>query len=185
VIFHPDSTERVTLEAGSLQWFIIKRDNLLGVRLRDLESDAIKKFTFIERYPVELSWRVEATLEVPAEKKVLSIANMVGQSIEQVSPGTLVFSWAGEEYRLDALEGNKDELFIIVGDETNGISTYGSGRYIYVKKPDAEGRVVLDFNTLYNPPCAFTIHATCLLPPEQNRLPFDITAGEKNYSEHP
>ena len=183
MIFHPDSTDKVVLESGSLQWFIIKRDNLFGVRLRDLESEVLKKFTAIERYPVEVAWRLEAELEVPAERKVLHVTNMLGQTIEQVSPGTVVFTWAGEKYRLDALEGNEDELFIIVGDETNGMDTYGAGRYIYVKKPGADGKVVLDFNMLYNPPCAFTAYATCLLPPEQNRLPFKVTAGEKNYEE--
>ncbi|MBL7857125.1 MAG: DUF1684 domain-containing protein [Cyclobacteriaceae bacterium] len=184
IIFHPDSAKAEVLETGPLQWFIIKRDNLLGVRLRDLESEALKKFTSIERYPVDASWRLKATLEMPSEKKVLSVANVLGQRVEQVSPGTLVFTWKGKTYRLDALEGNEDEFFMIMGDQTNGIETYGSGRYMYVKKPGPDGKIILDFNKAYNPPCAFTAHATCLLPPEQNRLPFEIIAGEKNYGDH-
>mgnify|MGYP002718266957 CR=1 FL=1 len=47
--------------------------------------------------------------------------------------------------------------------------------------PGADGRVVLDFNRAYNPPCAFTAFATCPLPPDGNRLDLAIEAGEKAY----
>ncbi|HPI81095.1 MAG TPA: DUF1684 domain-containing protein, partial [Cyclobacteriaceae bacterium] len=67
---------------------------------------------------------------------------------------------------------------------TNGNGTYPSGRYMYVKHPDGAGKVVVDFNKAYNPPCAFTEFATCPLPPRQNGLPLAITAGEKNYGKH-
>jgi uncharacterized protein (DUF1684 family) len=43
--------------------------------------------------------------------------------------------------------------------------------------------VVIDFNKAYSPPCAFTNFATCPLPPDQNRLPLSIHAGEK-YRDH-
>jgi uncharacterized protein (DUF1684 family) len=66
----------------------------------------------------------------------------------------------------------------MVGDATNGEETYGSGRYIYVDIPETDGKVHLDFNYLYNPPCSYSEFTTCLLPPLQNRLPFRIEAGE-------
>ena len=47
--------------------------------------------------------------------------------------------------------------------------------------PGKMGRVVIDFNKAYNPPCVFSPYATCPLPPEQNLLTIAITAGEKNY----
>jgi uncharacterized protein len=87
----------------------------------------------------------------------------------------------GKEYRLDALDGGKDELFIILGDLTNETETYPAGRYVYIKVPDATGHTIIDFNKAYNPPCAFTPFATCPLPPAQNVLPIAILAGEKNY----
>jgi len=40
---------------------------------------------------------------------------------------------------------------------------------------------MLDFNKAYNPACAFTSHATCPLPPAENRLQTRIEAGEKSY----
>jgi uncharacterized protein (DUF1684 family) len=181
VIFHPDSTKNSLLSHGSLQWFIIKRDDQVGIRLRDLESKSIEEFTGIERYEVNAEWRVEATLEIPAEPRKIDITNVLGQTTAQTSPGTLVFKLKEKEYRLDALEGGKDELFIILGDVTNETETYPAGRYLYIKIPDGNGRTTIDFNKAYNPPCAFTPFATCPLPPAQNVLPIAIQAGEKNY----
>ena len=115
---------------------------------------------------------------------LIPITNVLGTTSNQQSPGKLFFTINGKQYTLDALEGGKDELFIIFGDETNGLQTYPSGRYMYIKRPAGNGVTYLDFNKAYNPPCAFTDFATCPLPPKQNILPISITAGEKNYGHH-
>ena len=183
IIFHPDSAKNATLTHGSLQWFVIKRDDQVGIRLRDLQSREVEEFSGIGRYDVDPEWLVEANLEVSSTPRRISITNVLGQTTDQVSPGTLVFEIDGKTYKLDALEGNKEELFIIFGDATNEKETYPSGRYLYVKIPDASGKTILDFNKSYNPPCAFTPFATCPLPPSQNVLPIAIRSGEKNYKE--
>ena len=67
----------------------------------------------------------------------------------------------------------------MVSDETTGDDTYSGGRYIYLKLPETDGTVTLDFNYLYNPPCSFSKFTTCLYPPRQNHLPFKVLAGEK------
>jgi len=180
LIFHPDSTRAPQVQVGDLRWNIIKRDTKLGVRLRDNNAEALKTFTTIERYPVASEYRIEATLEQEDSSRTIDITNVLGQTTPQHSPGTLVFKLNGTTYRLDALaEG--DELFIIFADATSGIETYGAGRYMYAKKPIGNEKVILDFNKAYNPPCVFTPHATCPLPPRQNVLPVAIKAGEKNY----
>lgn len=179
-IFHPDSSRAVTAAHGSLQWFVIRRDNQVGIRLRDLTSKAVQEFRGIERYPVNPDWRVEADF-TPTEGKTIDITNVLGQTLLQASPGVLKFQLDGKDFSIDALDGGKDELFLIFGDPTNGNETYPSGRYLYVKRPDAEGKMVIDFNKAYNPPCAFTPYATCPLPPRQNVLTVAIEAGEKNY----
>lgn len=180
LIFHPDSTRAPQVQVGDLRWNIIKRDTKLGVRLRDNNAEALKTFTTIVRYPVAAEYRVEATLEQKDSLRTIEITNVLGQTTPQRSPGTLVFKLEGKTYRLDALaEG--DELFIIFADATSGTETYGAGRYMYAKKPIGNEKVILDFNKAYNPPCVFTPHATCPLPPKQNVLPVAIRAGEKNY----
>ena len=78
----------------------------------------------------------------------------------------------------------RDEFFIIFEDETTGASTYGGGRYIYVPRPKDGNKTFVDFNKAYNPPCAFTAYATCLLPTPENKLALAIPAGEKSYGDH-
>lgn len=179
-IFNPDSSSSPQIRVGDLRWNIIKREAKLGVRLRDDNAEAVKTFTSIERYPVSPEYRLEATLERGDSTRTIEITNVLGQTTSQYSPGTLVFEWQNKTYRLDALvEG--DELFIIFADATSGTETYGAGRYVYAKKPSGIEKVILDFNKAYNPPCVFTPHATCPLPPRQNVLPFAIRAGERDY----
>jgi uncharacterized protein (DUF1684 family) len=98
------------------------------------------------------------------------------------NPGAVVFQRGGRTYRLQALEGADGGLFLIFADRTNGHGSYGAGRYLDASAPDAGGRVRLEFNRAYNPPCAFTPFATCPLPPPENRLDLAIPAGEKAYA---
>jgi uncharacterized protein (DUF1684 family) len=183
LLFSPDMDTVPQLTHGSLTWFVIKRGDRYGVRLRDLQNEALTKFTGIERYPVTPAWRIEAKLEPHPTPKQISITNIVGQTSLENSPGTLVFTVDGKQHRLDALEEG-DKLFIIFADKTNGLETYGAGRYLYADKPGADGVTVLDFNKATNPPCAFVPYATCPLPPRQNFLSISIPAGEKSYGEY-
>jgi uncharacterized protein len=171
------------LASGSLRWFVIKRGNKYGIRLRDLESPELQHFAGVKTYPIDQKWRVEAKLEPAAADKKIAITDVTGQTSLQTSPGTLVFTLDGKEYRLDAVE-SEEQLFILFADKTSGKETYGAGRFLYAERPNSKGITVLDFNKSINPPCAFTTFATCPLPPKQNRLSIAITAGEKNYGNH-
>ena len=76
------------------------------------------------------------------------------------------------------------QLFLIFADATSGKETYGAARFLYAEMP-RDGRIVLDFNKAYNPPCAFTPYATCPLAPPENRLDLRVTAGELKYAKKP
>jgi len=183
VIFDKDSIRAPVVSYGSLRWTIIRRDDKIGIRLRDLESPQATDFKDIDRYAVDTTWKIPATLQAEEAPRTIAIKNILGQTNQQKTPGKLVFSIHNKQYTLDALEEG-DELFIIFADETSGKTTYPSGRFLSVKKPAADGSTIIDFNKAYNPPCAFTDYATCPLPPRQNVLPVAITAGEKNYGHH-
>ncbi|MBC5993632.1 DUF1684 domain-containing protein [Pontibacter cellulosilyticus] len=180
VVFGLEMQQAPVMKYGPLSWFVIKRGDKYGVRLRDSKSEARQHFKGIERYNVTANWKLEAKLEPSPFPKQIAITNVLGQTSQEASPGTLVFKVDGQEHRLDALaEGNK--LFIIFADKTNRTETYGAGRYLYADKPGADGTVILDFNRATNPPCAFVPYATCPLPPKQNFLTIPVPAGEKAY----
>lgn len=180
----PDTSgDPTVLALGSLRFWAIERGDRLGVRVVDLESPALAAFQGLEYFPVDPAWRVEARLE-RADGATVAVPNVLGQVDELPTPGALVFvhPTSGEELRLLPTQEGEGELFLVFGDATNGPETYGGGRFLYADPPDAEGRVVLDFNRAYNPPCAFTPYATCPLPPEPNKLAVRVEAGEKRYA---
>lgn len=181
-----ETGEPTVVQLGTLSLFLIQRGERLGVRVRDAASPALASFHGLETYPIRPDWRVTARFEPYQPPKPVAVPNILGDVEEQPSPGAVVFEHGGETLRLDALEGGDDgSLFLIFADATNGSETYGAGRFLDTDPP-RDGRVVVDFNRAYNPPCAFTAFATCPLPPQQNKLPLRVEAGEKKYgSGHP
>jgi len=168
---------------GSLLINIVKRGDRIGVRVKDSESRTRREFKGLEYFPIDPKWRIEARFEPYQPPKTIPITNVLGMTDEEVSPGALAFEVDSKTYRIDPiLEKGETDYFVMIADETTGRETYGAGRYLYVSPPDASGKVVVDFNKTYSPPCAFTNFATCPLPPRQNHLPFRIEAGEKKYS---
>lgn len=185
----PDTAgEPTVLASGSLRFFIIERVGNLGVRVRDLDNPHRRNFRGLSYFPVSTAWVFDARFEPYQPAHRLKIVNILGMEDDAVSPGAVVFTRDGREWRLDTvLESPGDrELFIMFADETSGHETYGAGRFLYIPLP-AGNRAQLDFNKAYNPPCALNDFATCPLPPPQNRLKLRIEAGEKKYeggSEH-
>lgn len=177
IIYKNEEEEPLVLNYKSLRWFVIKRGNDFYVRLRDLESNNLKTFKEIPTYPIDMNWKIEATLDTTTKNKI-EVNDVLGNTNLEESAGTLVFTINGITYRLDALDEG-DNLFVIFADTTNETETYYTGRFLIASKPDANGKVYLDFNKATNPPCAFTDFATCPLPPKQNILSVSITAGEK------
>lgn len=177
-IFNIDSMTSPTLSYSTYRWNIIKREDKIGVRFRDLNNPALAALTHINRFDANPKWKINAYLE-PSSLSTVAITNVLGQTYQQASPGKIVFEVDGKTYKLDAVEEGPELLQVIFGDETNGIESYPSGRFLYVTRPGADGKVIIDFNKAFNPPCAFSPFATCPLPPKQNILPIKVEAGEK------
>ena len=159
---------------------IIKRGERFALRMKDSQAETRTRFLGLDYFPLDPKWRVEARWEPYNPPKNISITDITGMVSDNPSPGALVFTVDGKEYRLDPIQEGED-LFIIFKDATSRDSTYQAGRYVYAKMPGKDGKVIVDFNKAYNPPCAFTPFATCPLPPAQNRFDIRIEAGEKRY----
>src|SRR3982751_3147002 len=174
----PDSDE--VIKIGRLNLYVIQRGDKLGIRLKDPDSEYRRNYHGIQHFPTREAYRVVAKW-VPEPRKI-PILNIIGQTEQSDNPGYAVFRLGGKEMRLYPIievPGDK-ELFYIFRDLTTGKETYPAGRFFYSDMPK-DGKVVLDFNKAYNPPCAFTPYATCPLPPKENHLPLRVEAGEKNY----
>jgi hypothetical protein len=184
IVLIDDQKKDITvLQIGSIKFNLIVRDTLYGIRFRDLNSDLVKNFKGVERFPIDESWKINAKFEAYNPVKEIDVPNVLGQISKEKCPGAVVFERDGKIYRIDAVDEGEDKLFLIIADKTSGEETYGGGRFIYVNKPDSTGTILLDFNKAYNPPCVFTKYATCPLPPLQNYLKLKIEAGEKVYGE--
>jgi len=170
------------LKLTTFTWFVIKRGDNLYVRVRDTESALLREFNGVERFPISEEWRVEGKVEFYKPDKNIPLQSTHDIVQNERVYGAVVFDIDGTAYRLDALgQPEATSLFIIFADETSAVETYGAGRYIYIDPPDENGKVFLDFNKAYNPPCAFNVHTTCPLPPPQNVLPIRVTVGEKTW----
>lgn len=165
------------VQAGAISFFVIKRGDRLGIRVKDSASPVLKSFEGMKYFPVNAALHFQAKL-IPEPKKI-PILNVLGHTELEDSPGIVEFTYKGEKYHLRPIyEG--DTLFFLFKDPTNKTQTYQAGRMLNTPLP-ANGSVDLDFNKSYNPPCTFTPYATCPLPPKENTLPFPVEAGEMRY----
>ncbi len=114
-------------------------------------------------FPVNPELHFEARF-VPDAKKI-PILNIVGQTEMQDSPGVVEFTYRGEQYHLRPIFEGKT-LFFLFKDPTNKTQTYQAGRMLNTPLPK-DGKVDLDFNLSYNPPCTF--HALRHLPVASER----------------
>lgn len=174
------ATHPSTLKIGALTCAIIERGGRFGVRVRDPDSPARLHFAGLRYFPYDQSWRIEGRFAAFPFRHTLRVPDASGGMQELISPGALVFSHGGKQFRLDVVdEGANEVYFVIFTDRTAGDSTYEAGRFLYVVRPDVLGRVTINFNRSFTPPCGFTPFATCPRPPQQNWLPIAVTAGER------
>ncbi len=178
--YQGEKPTRVTF--GTASFYVMPRGKDLYLRVRDTGAMTLKNFVGIDYFPIDPAWRIEATWVPFDPPRQINITNMIGITEPAPVPGKAVFTREGRTVELVPIDEGGDNLFFVLTDLTAGEETYGASRFLYAKKPGAgEGKVLLDFNRMQNPPCAFTEFATCPLPPKENRIPFRVTAGEKLY----
>jgi uncharacterized protein (DUF1684 family) len=181
----PDTADNPTvIELGNLRFHAIIRGERVGIRLKDLDSDAVRQFRGAQFFPLDLSYRVTASFLPSDGKQTVDVPNVLGDVSPTPIAGTAVFKLNGQELRLTDLGGDAAKgLFFVFSDPTSKTDTYPGGRFLKTD-PVTDGTVVLDFNRAYNPPCAVTPYATCPLAPKENRLSVAIPAGEEYNHKH-
>ena len=168
---------------GDFAWYIMKRHHSFAIRLRDYNNPPIKAMDHIPSYPIDPEYLVEAKLIPFDEARTLTVPTPFQDYTQDYEcPGELHFKLKGKKMTLLPFISGY-EYFIVFSDGTSAMETYGGGRFMYAS-PDSSGRVLLDFNKAYNPPCAITEFAACPMPPPENRLAASIEAGEKVIAKH-
>jgi uncharacterized protein (DUF1684 family) len=175
-----------TVRFGHASFYVIDRDGRKALRVKDTDAQARRDFLGIDYFPIDPSWRIEAEWVPFDPPHDLQMGSVIGTIDTVKVPGKAVFRRDGHAFELlPYQEEPGGELFFVLADRTSGKETYGAARFLYAALPaggvDKPGKVVLDFNKAYNPPCAFTPFATCPLAPPENRLDLAVTAGEKKY----
>ncbi len=165
----------------NLRWHFIERDGFHAIRLRDLDHPKLNELPPLKYYPASLEWVKQAQFEPYHPAPYVQVPNVLGRTTRMKVAGELSFEHEEKISKLILFDSGLGLGFLIFSDKTNGVSTYGGGRYMYLKIPtDGPGKVTIDFNRAYSPPCEFTDYATCAFPPSENILEFEVLAGEKS-----
>jgi uncharacterized protein len=176
-----------TIGWHGLSLVVLERGDRFVLRTKDADSPTRTAFKGLHWYAPDPLYRVVARWTPYTPPRIEKIPTVIGTTLDLPAPGIAEFTLEGKTLRLEPVieSGEQGQLFFILRDETSHAVTYGAGRFLHTGLPDhglgQPGELVIDFNELYNPPCAYTPYATCPLPPEQNRLPVEIPAGEQRY----
>ena len=172
---------------GDLNLYVIRRESRFALRIKDAQSPSITGFHALKWYSPNETYRVTAKWVPYVPFKTITLATLIGTNYDQPVPGAAEFVLAGKTWRLEPVleDPAVAKLFFILRDTTSATTTYGACRFLYAGFPsnglDKPGELVLDFNRLENPPCAYTPYSTCPLPPTGNRLPIALPVGEQRY----
>jgi uncharacterized protein len=155
----------------------------LALRVRDPESPIRTDFVGLRWYDIDPAWQIEGKFIPFDQPKPLQIANVLGDYEAVESPGEVEVTIGGRTVRLLPLSAARGRLWFVFTDTTANTNETYRIRFLYADAP-VNGRVTLDFNRAYNPPCAYNPYTTCPLPPSQNKLQVPVTAGERAYAGH-
>jgi uncharacterized protein len=180
-----DVTNHPTMiELGALRMFVIERGERIGIRVRDLNSPAIRNYAGPVFFPLDMNYKVTASFVPSDGKKTVDVPNVLGDVTPSPVVGEVHFKLNGQDLTLTSFEGDtKEGLSFVISDLTSKTETYPGGRFLDTD-PVVDGKVVLDFNRAYSPPCSVTPYATCPLAPKENHLPAALPVGEKYDRKH-
>lgn len=135
-------------------------------------------FTGVDYYELDARFAFSATLQGSSDS--VPILSSSGATSDYHTVGVLAVTIQGRPYELTVLDDGDGGAFIAFGDETNGTTTYGGGRYLFVEIGEGAD-VTIDFNRATNAYCAYDEEFSCPLPPPGNHINAAIEAGERIY----
>jgi len=150
-----------------------------------------KGFKGLDFYKFDSTYVVTATLMRTPDEKPFKMKTTTERRPDYVKYGVITFQLNGAEHELNIYQnlglleesGYEDYLFLPFLDNTNGEGSYAGGRYVEARIPDGN-KISIDFNTAYNPYCAYNSKYSCPIVPRQNTLYISVVAGVKDFGKH-
>ncbi len=158
-----------------------KNDEFKNSEDTPLTEEQKESFTSLSYFPVAEKYKVRAEFRKNPREQKVKMAITDGTQREYFVFGSAHLHLEGKELDLTVykpVKSDEDYLFIPFYDETSSDLTYGGGRYVEPKIVDG-ATLEIDFNTAYNPYCAYNDTYRCPIPPQENNLNVSILAGEK------
>ncbi|HMM67588.1 MAG TPA: DUF1684 domain-containing protein [Dokdonella sp.] len=175
-----DGATPTRVSIGDAWFYLVHMGDVIGWRFRDPDSPALKAFSGIEYFPIDPSWRIEADWQPFEPAHEIELVTIINTLEKAPVPGKATFERNGQQFNLQPVLEDDGRLLFIFADQTSGKETYGAGRMVYAQ-PAKDGKVVIDFNKAFNPPCSLSPHVVCPTAPPENRLRLRVDAGEKTY----
>ena len=175
---------------------VLKFQETINHEFKDIEESPLteedfKTFKSLEFFPIDTTLVITAEfVRTPAETPFI-MATTTDRKPVYVKYGEAYFTLNDSAYKLNIYQSQRlvtdpkylDYLFLPFTDDSNGDQSYAGGRYIDLKIPTENSKeIVLDFNTAYNPYCAYSGRYSCPIPPEENHIKMAINAGVKVYA---
>ncbi|NCO64284.1 MAG: DUF1684 domain-containing protein [Flavobacteriales bacterium] len=156
-----------------------------------LKEEDRKVFEGLDFFKYDSTYVVKALFKRTENEIPFKMKTTTDRLPEYLKFGILEFFLNDEIFQLNVYqnqdlikdEGYEDYLFLPFSDETNGLESYGGGRYIDLRIPESN-TVVIDFNSAYNPYCAYNDKYSCPIVPRENYLKTRIEAGVKTFGKH-
>ena len=153
-----------------------------------LLPEDLKEFKSLDFYPANDQFFVVAQFIRSENEQPFEMKTTTARKPVYVKYGEAHFSIDGQFFKLNIYrnielskkEQYKDYLFLPFSDLTCGNESYIGGKYIDMKIPQGD-RIVIDFNTSYNPYCAYNPKYSCPKVPLENDLKIEIRAGVKKF----
>jgi uncharacterized protein (DUF1684 family) len=154
------------------------------------EADRLA-FESLDFFPIDSTYRVVATFKRAKKAKPFKMKTTTNRRPVYESYGTASFILHGKKvvlhiyqnHRLRTIPIYKDHLFLPFTDLSNGVESYGGGRFLDLKIPDAD-TIIIDFNKAYNPYCLYNEKYSCPVPPKENHVDVAVKAGVKIWDKH-
>jgi uncharacterized protein (DUF1684 family) len=187
VIYTFSDAEQSTTHQQQLEEYRKDKDKMFrdskDSPLNDKQKASFKGLSYFEP---DISYRLNASLRYPDTDTLINMLTTTGEERLLKTYAYADFTLNGMGHTLTiyvaADQESVESLFIPFTDETNGVETYETGRYLELEMPPLkDSRLVLDFNTAFNPYCAYSEAYSCPIPPPHNHLKTSIRAGEKSF----